>query len=97
MNGQIYNCSCPWGYDGENCDGYINVCQTGENDCARPIFDAPGHNGSEFNVSFCQILGPGEHECGCVAGYEGDGVDGGGHTGCQDIDECASSPCQNGA
>ena len=104
VSGQVYNCSCAWGYDGEHCAGYVNVCETGENDCVEPVLDAPGFSGILINLSFCTTLGPGQHECGCVTGYYGDGRAGdlagqidGVPGGCVDVDECASNPCANGA
>eukprot|EP01045_Picozoa_sp_COSAG04_P032306 COSAG04_NODE_6287_length_1365_cov_1.251185_1_plen_229_part_10 len=42
------------------------------------------------NYAACHHLGPGIHDCTCHIGWSGDG-----HT-CSDIDECASSPCENG-
>jgi hypothetical protein len=42
------------------------------------------------NNAQCTHDGPGLHTCTCNIGWEGDG------TTCADIDECESSPCQNG-
>eukprot|EP01052_Picozoa_sp_SAG31_P037374 SAG31_NODE_4817_length_2935_cov_2.091678_2_plen_712_part_00 len=39
----------------------------------------------------CHHLGPGLHDCECHVGWDGDGFT------CNDIDECASDPCTNGA
>jgi Notch-like protein len=39
----------------------------------------------------CHHLGPGHHECVCVVGWYGDGAT------CNDVNECASDPCLNGA
>ena len=40
----------------------------------------------------CDHTGPGIFNCTCHIGYAGDGV---GIDGCEDVDECASIPCQN--
>ena len=64
-------------YDGEFCESPIDVCLVGEDDC-DPYY------------ATCHHLGPGQHDCTCHVGWEGDG-----HT-CSDINECGSSPCENG-
>ena len=64
-------------HDGEQCENEIDVCAYGEDDCD------PYH-------ATCHHTGPGQHDCTCHVGWEGDG-----HT-CNDIDECLSNPCQNG-
>eukprot|EP01043_Picozoa_sp_COSAG02_P061252 COSAG02_NODE_8192_length_2667_cov_3.421729_1_plen_854_part_10 len=53
------------------------MCLVGEDDC-DPYY------------ATCHHLGPGQHDCTCHVGWEGDG-----HT-CSDINECGSSPCENG-
>ena len=65
------------GFDGEFCENPIDVCSYAEDNC------------DPFHAT-CQHLGPGQHNCTCNVGWQGDG-----HT-CTDIDECLSNPCQNG-
>jgi hypothetical protein len=91
-----YNCTCPFGYSGENCEEFVDVCETGENDCLLPTVVY----GQFRNITNCTNIGPGIHECICLAGWAGDGKDADitpGSTGCADINECESHPCQNGA
>ena len=59
------------------------MCDEQINPCALGADDC--HSNAE-----CSHMGPGTFSCACEAGYDGDGQT------CSDIDECASSPCQNG-
>ena len=64
-------------HHGERCEIETDPCEIDEDDC-DPI-----------NAD-CRHLGPGQHECACHLGWDGDGQS------CLDIDECSSGPCQNG-
>ncbi len=85
-----YDCDCAEGYSGQTCEVATDVCTLEEDDC-------------DIHAK-CQHLGPGRHECTCQLGYESvareQGEQGGRGIGlsvgsCLEIDECASSPCQN--
>jgi hypothetical protein len=88
LNGS-FSCQCNQWYQRKG-----NVCQ---------LLDACQYNGTQdmryppgtspcLNNGFCQSdsSAPGRYVCQCAAGYTG--------THCEtDVDECASSPCRNGA
>jgi hypothetical protein len=75
-------------YEGEHCENEIRVCDVEEDDC-------------DPNYATCHHTGPGLHECTCYVGWDGSLVqsqsDSGSHEvhTCTDVDECASSPCEN--
>jgi hypothetical protein len=85
-----YTCTCATGFAGHNCNELIDPCFEEENDC------------SEFAT--CEHTGPGAHTCTCFEGYSEangtsviDRIGRGVEQVCEDVDECASNPCDNGA
>eukprot|EP01050_Picozoa_sp_SAG11_P008191 SAG11_NODE_709_length_7645_cov_51.686059_2_plen_1938_part_01 len=80
-----------------NCQETINP-RTGVreaydgDDCTNPI-DVCAYDEDDCDplVATCHHLGPGQHTCTCPIGWFGNG------SICYDVDECASSPCLNGA
>eukprot|EP01043_Picozoa_sp_COSAG02_P014699 COSAG02_NODE_610_length_19566_cov_39.049622_14_plen_2310_part_01 len=55
-----------------------------------PCSAAEMHDCDDVHKSACEHVGPGLHTCLCRIGWQGNG------THCYDIDECQSSPCENG-
>ncbi|XP_071498841.1 IgGFc-binding protein-like, partial [Diadema antillarum] len=104
----VEGCTCPDGlvFDGFNCvntsscgcyvDGiYYSIGDTIYTPGCFSKRTCQGNNAIEDIPQTCSDFATcgiqdGEHGCHCLAGYEGNGID------CQDIDECASSPCING-
>ncbi|KAI8506008.1 DNA repair protein Rad9,Rhp9 [Branchiostoma belcheri] len=77
-----YTCDCAGatGYEGTHCEADINGCSPDPCHTVAICADNPA---------------PGTGaDCTCAMGYAGDGQTSG--TGCTDIDECGSGPCQNG-
>uniref|UniRef100_A0A182JZL7 Protein eyes shut n=1 Tax=Anopheles christyi TaxID=43041 RepID=A0A182JZL7_9DIPT len=108
-----YNCTCPDGFLGLNCEENFNECQSNpcqngglcqDKDNAFYCTCAMGYEGEfcEIDIAVCEtgdrchngavcIEGPGlEFSCRCTEGYEGRLCD-------AEINECASTPCLNGA
>ena len=76
-----FTCVCQPGYTGVECETNINECAEVPSPCAE-------------NAGCSDT--PGSFECKCLSGFEGDGYvsDEGG--GCVDVDDCVSTPCENG-
>ena len=87
-NGHIFTCACT----GDAADFTGDLCQSQTDDCASD----PCHHGATC------IDGVNEYTCNCAAGYNGGCDDPTDSTTCtsgdceNDIDECASNPCENG-
>ena len=71
-----YSCDCVEGWDGDECQVEVNLCERNEDTC------------DDFFAS-CVHVGPGQHECTCLTGYE---TTDGGRT-CTDIDGCVDNDC----
>ncbi|XP_019627708.1 PREDICTED: uncharacterized protein LOC109472382 isoform X32 [Branchiostoma belcheri] len=78
--GNSYNCKCSPGYAGRNCEKDIDACS------AKPC-----HVQATCKDKPAPAI---DATCTCKSGYLGDGLVNG--TGCSDINECESNPCQNG-
>jgi hypothetical protein len=96
-----YTCLCGYGWDGEHCDQSINPCSRDElRDCDGSPNTPTNTDPDALPNTICEHIGPGLHTCTCRVGWQcNDPPPLGQCTGsvCDDIDECDSSPCQNGA
>eukprot|EP01052_Picozoa_sp_SAG31_P001135 SAG31_NODE_37_length_31616_cov_38.688359_9_plen_968_part_00 len=74
-------------------NSYVCVCVFGWENVNCDVQVNPCLNGDHecAEQATCAHIGPGMFNCFCIAGWEGDG------RSCADVDECLSSPCQNGA
>eukprot|EP01052_Picozoa_sp_SAG31_P001136 SAG31_NODE_37_length_31616_cov_38.688359_10_plen_1872_part_00 len=74
-------------------NSYVCVCVFGWENVNCDVQVNPCLNGDHecAEQATCAHIGPGMFNCSCIAGWEGDG------RSCADVDECLSSPCQNGA
>jgi hypothetical protein len=111
VHSNVYYCSCSAGYQGHNCDIDVDECASspcvngavctesgGASSIGGSTF-APAQNGSAAGVPTVSHMSgnvsvpsvPADaYICSCAAGYQGRICD-------IDVDECASSPCVNGA
>jgi hypothetical protein len=78
----LYTCKCKTGYTDTKCSADINEC------------DANNVNNCD-EAAVCENT-DGSYTCKCQWGYSGNGIktDTGG-TGCVDLDDCASGPCDH--
>ena len=100
-----YTCACTSGFSGENCEDDVDectqlspTCHADSCDRCHPFVSVDGypfggvcHESGEFhNEEDVLTVAPGQYACGCPPGFTG--------SDCQeDINECLSSPCGNGA
>jgi Notch-like protein len=91
-----YLCICsPNGWSGENCDADVDEC--GSDPClhggvcsdSNTVGATIGTEDDYWNTVADIDVEPYAYACKCIGGWEGENC-------ADDIDECASNPCQNG-
>ncbi|XP_052789096.1 protein crumbs-like isoform X2 [Mya arenaria] len=111
-NTRPYRCNCTEGTKGTNCEQLVNECGLNPCQNDAPCITLVGTfqcncTGSGYTGRLCDVEidecaadqglcgngtchnNPGSYSCSCIEGYIG--------IHCQDVDECLSDPCQNGA
>lgn len=100
-----YHCDCVAGFQGHDCEDDYSHCLTGQNSCSQ--YSQCYHEDHIPGVYHCRCLAGYSSDASvvnCTSGWPcmPSAADAGGDLAipgaapCQDIDECASSPCQNG-